>query len=186
MRRSASEIIQNLEMRIARLEKGSFNVGDQVKCNVLGRQVQGTIWSPHPGKWVWVDFSGQILGVPLADCDLVNQTTAPWNPKDMFKEMARSFPRLPRGQAYSKNGQTQIFVSSIKEHTAEILIAGPTYGVAKKIMKKIGKLGAKFGFDLVDEDTLVLNDGSGYKYVIEMSSMGSVSFGGNTDYIRLY
>jgi hypothetical protein len=185
MRKLASEIISELESRIAQLEMGSFNAGDQVQCNVLGKKVEGTIKSDHFGKYVFVDFGRQTLAVPYGDCDLVNVATAPWNPKDLFNNMARSFPNLPRGQAYSKNGRTQIFASNIEEHTAEIFIAGPTYGVAKKIMKKIGKLGAKFGFDLVDETNLVLSDGSGYKYVIKMRSMGSISFG-SPDYIRLY
>jgi hypothetical protein len=185
MRRSASEIIRKLEQRIAQLEKGSFNVGDQVKCDVLGKQVKGTIQSDHIGKYVFVDFGSQTLAVPYGDCELVNQATAPWNPKDMFKNMARSFPSLPRGQAQSKNGRTEIFVSEIKKHSAEISIAGPTYSVANKIVAKIGGLGKKFGFDLVDDRTLVLNDGSGYKYVIKISTMGSVYFGGN-EHIRLY
>jgi len=187
MRRSASEIINDLESRIARLESGSFNVGDQVECVVLGKQVKGAIKADHFGKYVFVDFGSQTLAVPYEDCELVNQTTAPWNPKDMFRDLARSFPSLPRGQAYSKNGSTQIIVSDIGKHSARINIAGPTYGVAKKIMAKISKLLAKkYGFEMVRYDTLALNDGSGYKYTIEMSSMGSISFGSSVETIRLY
>ena len=187
MRKSAEEIINELEGRIARLERGSFSVGDQVRCDVLGQKVEGNILSDHFGKYVFVDFGSQTLAVPYGDCELVSQATAPWNPKAMFREIARSFPSLPRGQAYSNNGSTKIIASDIGKHSAEINIAGPTYGVAKKIMKKIGKLFAKkYGFEMVGESTLQLNDGSGYKYKIEMSSMRSISFGPSVETVNLY
>ena len=187
MRKSATEIINELEGRIARLERGSFSVGDQVRCDVLGQEVEGVIESDLFGKYVFVDFGSQTLAVPYADCELVNQVTAPWNPKAMFTEIARSFPSLPRGQAYSNNGRTRIIASDIGKHSAEIKIAGPTYGVAKKIMTKIGKLFAKnYGFEMVDESTMELNDGSGYKYKIKMRSMRSVSFGSAVEKVDLY
>jgi hypothetical protein len=186
MRRTATEIINELEMRVAQLEKGSFIIGDRVRCDVLGQKVEGDIQSDF-GKYVFVDFGSQTLAVPYADCALVLQATAPWNPKDMFRDMARSFPSLPRGQAYSNNGSTRIIVSDIEPHSAEINIAGPSYSVAKSIMKKIGKLFAKkYGFEMEGENQMVLNDGSGYKYRIVMRSMGSVTFGSSVETIKLY
>lgn len=142
MRRTATEIINDLEVRIAKLERESFRVGDQ-------------------------------------------QATAPWDPKAMFREIAMSFPSLPRSQAYHGNGRTRIIVSDIRKHSAEINIAGPTYGVAKKIMKKIGKLFAKYGFEMVDESRLQLNDGSGYEYKINIYSMRSISLY-NVETVKLY
>jgi len=184
MKRSASEIIRDLEMRIAKLEVGGFKEGDPVKCDVLGKQVEGTIKEDHRGKYVFVDFGGQTLAVPYADCELVNQATAPWNPHDMFKNMQKTFPRLPRSQAYSSNGGTSVVADYIEKYSADVYIVGPTFSVAKKIMKKIGKLSEQFGFEMVDYDTLVLNDGSGYNYKIKMHSVQWVGTTRNS--VRLY
>ena len=138
MRRLASEVIRELEMRVARLERERL------------------------------------------------ASIAPFVPKDMFRDIARSFPSLPRGQAYSKNGATKISVSDIGLHSAEIHIAGPTFGVAQKIMKKIGKLFAKkYGFEMTEYDTLELKDVSGYRYKITMNSHGFFQSGNNDD-IRLF